>query len=1259
MNKWTTSQKRTKISTLLTWLIIISMNFSSTLNVYAQPSLEAPETGTQENAKENVSDVDSDIEEDIESIIPTEWEEIEISTAEDLRVFAKNCSLDTWSRNKYVTLKNDISLYEEDFLTIPTFGGVFDGQNHTISNYNMYAAQTQIGIFANVQKQGIIKNLNVTGRIIPSGSQSIVGGIAGENSGIIMSCSFKGIIESKDYVGGIVGINRLEGIISDCKSDGVIMGQHFTGGIAGENMGNIIRCTNKAEVNTKEQDTTMSLEDIDIDSYLQIFSLNSNDTNTDSVSKMDDIVDTGGIAGLSIGVIEYCSNNGTIGHERIGYNVGGIVGRQSGYVLRCSNKGEVLGRKDVGGIVGQAEPYVTVDFTQDIVYQLSENINKLHDIIAVTLNDVDGSSDTITNRLSIIQQFTNGALKDTDYLASSSVDWMDGMVGSANEIIGRADYILQETAKQGGVIDQANSASSNMTTAGVQMANALSALDVYQYMTPQQQVEYQTYQNSLSEINKEYSEYLSNATKAYTHYYLDYIRHQTSYTESDGVTVTNYWSGTTNETDLHTKIGGSIDPTDKYDTSIKGIINPVDKQKAIYNYYKDVEEWKHYTGGVESDFPATDDAAHQDQRTLDLKLQTAVSNSSQDIASDANTCANTLYTEAHGSTYSNDVLDYSLKMANILNSDNVRGQMTEDTKKSVDSAIGYVNNASGDLSSAANQTKDIFNNITGRGSIVLPSLGADYKAHTTSLNNNLQGMSDNFGYLNQEMNNSTDTLVADLSAVNDQFNVIMMLYTDAIDGVLDKDYSNTIEDNSLEVAEVCTDATIASCENRGRVRGALNVSGIAGTMAIEYDYDLESDVTGIKDATLNTTYLTKCVLRDNENKGLVQAEKSYVAGICGLQEMGTIYRCSNFEKITSTSGEYVGGIAGSSLSDIVKSYAKGILDGKSFVGGIAGLANNISDSYTWISIDNADDYFGAIAGDVSSEGRIRNNYFVSNELAGINRISYSLKAEPIEYEELLLVEGIPQEFKNVRVVFILNDEDADEESIRGEEYISYGSELNPGTYPVVVPKEGYYVVWDETEACVYNDIEITATYERNRTTLSSEILRENGQSAILVDGKFKIQDSFVAYLTPISDGKIEDSIEYWELEIPDDGANTHQIRYAVPDKDAENIEDISVYYCDKGEWIQIDEVSTMGKYYIFDVPGNNVNIQIIDASKHMDIKKLIICILSGLALIAIIVVIVFLVKKQSKQSKKGKKKQLEKEEKKEMPKEMDAKNEQL
>ena len=94
-------------------------------------------TASQKKAEEKVVDVDEDIRADIEESIPKVIQEIKISTADELLEFARNCSLDTWSVNKKVVLMENISLLGKDFRGIPSFGGYFDGQGHTISEVNI------------------------------------------------------------------------------------------------------------------------------------------------------------------------------------------------------------------------------------------------------------------------------------------------------------------------------------------------------------------------------------------------------------------------------------------------------------------------------------------------------------------------------------------------------------------------------------------------------------------------------------------------------------------------------------------------------------------------------------------------------------------------------------------------------------------------------------------------------------------------------------------------------------------------------------------------------------------------------------------------------------------------------------------------------------------------------------------------------------------------------------------------------------------
>ena len=144
-------------------------------------------TAAQTDAVEDTTDVDSDIREDIEDAIPDEWEEKKISTVDDFLKFAKDCNLDIWSDNKKIILENDISLVGTDFSGISTFGGYFDGQGHTISELSLNGEMSYAGLFSKLQKNAVVKDLNVTGTIMPSGSPIHVGGICADNSGTIMT----------------------------------------------------------------------------------------------------------------------------------------------------------------------------------------------------------------------------------------------------------------------------------------------------------------------------------------------------------------------------------------------------------------------------------------------------------------------------------------------------------------------------------------------------------------------------------------------------------------------------------------------------------------------------------------------------------------------------------------------------------------------------------------------------------------------------------------------------------------------------------------------------------------------------------------------------------------------------------------------------------------------------------------------------------------------------------------------------------------
>ena len=317
-----------------------------------------------------------------------------IRTEEDLMALARDCSLDIWSNGKKVVLENDLSLSATAFDSIPIFNGEFDGGGHTIYDLNLNSAQSPCGFFLETGKDADVHDLNISGTVATVGDDSVVGGVVGLNRGLVSHCSFSGEVSALRTVGGIAGRNAPEGIITACTASGSVRGLSATGGIVGENAGAVIDSVNQAFVNTESVDPTLRLDTVDTSSILNfIRSIRSDNAGITT--------DTGGIAGFSTGFLERCRNAGAVGYLHLGYNVGGIAGRSSGYIKSCVNDSEVYGRRDVGGIVGQAEPLTKILEAANALSGISYRLWALNQSLA------DAAADARTTSSQLADRFNN------------------------------------------------------------------------------------------------------------------------------------------------------------------------------------------------------------------------------------------------------------------------------------------------------------------------------------------------------------------------------------------------------------------------------------------------------------------------------------------------------------------------------------------------------------------------------------------------------------------------------------------------------------------------------------------------------------------------------------------------------------------------------------------------------------------------------------------------------------------------------------
>lgn len=335
---------------------------------------------------------------------------IHIASEADLADLAQQCALDTWSQGKTVILDSDLSLEDGSFLPIPSFGGVFDGQGHAIRGICISGSLSPAGLFGVVQEGSVIRDLRAEGAVTPEGDARNAGGIAGENRGTIEDCSFTGTVSGKANIGGIAGANMAAGSILHCQASGAAAGEAMTGGIAGYNEGLLASCENSAFVNVASTDPRIDLDDLTQALTMDLSALSRLNAGTS-------VTDTGGIAGYSAGTISDCVNHGAVGYQHIGYNTGGIVGRSCGQLRQCANDGAVCGRKDVGGIVGQIEPYIRMDDT-DYLSEMNRQLYELRQLTDQAVNDAQDGSGDISGQLSDMNDYLRDNVSDPGDLAA-------------------------------------------------------------------------------------------------------------------------------------------------------------------------------------------------------------------------------------------------------------------------------------------------------------------------------------------------------------------------------------------------------------------------------------------------------------------------------------------------------------------------------------------------------------------------------------------------------------------------------------------------------------------------------------------------------------------------------------------------------------------------------------------------------------------------------------------------------------------------
>ena len=201
---------------------------------------------------------------------------------------------------------NDGAGWEPLGTLIPgTFRTTFDGGGHTLANLFAAREENYAGLFGAIGSSGVVRDVTLTG-VDVTGKRS-VGGLAGEN----------------------------RGVVDDVRSTGEVSGEVQVGGLAGANLGTITRGRSSAAVTDRDPPAPLPGGLVIIIGRLA--------------------TGTGGLVGFNDGAIRSSYATGRVAGDD---HVGGLVGDNyySASVAGSYATGRVTGSENVGGLVGRNRP---------------------------------------------------------------------------------------------------------------------------------------------------------------------------------------------------------------------------------------------------------------------------------------------------------------------------------------------------------------------------------------------------------------------------------------------------------------------------------------------------------------------------------------------------------------------------------------------------------------------------------------------------------------------------------------------------------------------------------------------------------------------------------------------------------------------------------------------------------------------------------------------------------------------------------------
>ena len=924
---------------------------------------------------------------------------------------------------------------------------------------------------------------SVSGSVKVTGSAENVGGVVGTNYGILENCSFEGIVTGNTNVGGIVGENRADGIVLICYNKGTIVGTNEVGGICGMNRGILQNCENEGKINDEDLKTTLDLNGIDIGT------LNL----TQNVVTRND---AGGIAGRSSGTVADCTNKGEIGYAHIGYNVGGVIGRQSGTVINCKNMGHVMGRKDVGGIIGQAEPYRESEY-------LSDHLEKVRD----DFSEINHLMGQMSDAMRSVSSDTRG------YVQTLQQQYEDTMGNLDSEINSMKSTVTGNNAAMTAYMDSLSSALNNLGEIGNDTISRM-----------MESIRQNT-ENAANNINGKLNDMKDILTESSSE--------SGSASESDGESASESSSPEESSSQESSSLQESPAESEQPSSSENG-----DTQNQSSNN----EEAAAIPADDAAEYLAAGDDEAGDYawfaRDSVSRESSEESSSGWELPSEwpselPSTLPSELPSESISIPSQSEVESKADAITDILNKDPIKVKHDE----KIDDNL---NQMKGEISSASDNIKNLQSTLTGTGD----SLTNTMSNISGELTDQSKASGDTIDSMTDSVDGGIQSITSDLDRILNTSSRITDIISDDVNVLLGN--GSAIDDVSGEALTERTLGVVSGCSNHGKIEGDINAGGIAGIMNTEYDVDpeVDMDLTELTDVEVRST--TNDVLIHCINYGTVAGKKRNSGGVAGSEELGLIHACENYGTVQLESGNGLGGIAGYSASRVNQSYALCNLKGDNKIGGITGEGYDISNCLAMVTISgNRTEKIGSIAGCINEDGTLENNYFVSDLWGGVDQINYIGKAQRCTYEELMQMETVPAGFTQVTVTFEQDDE------VLATLQIPYDGTVTEEEVPDIEPDEDCYISWDRKFPLTHVTANVTVTAESKRFTKSLAWFSAANQLKpdFLVEGDF--YDTSVLSAESVQADRISDGdpayAYIWNIDNMPEQKEEYVLHLRIPD----------------------------------------------------------------------------------------------------------------